>query len=55
MAHKTAARPAPARMLFNSFAFLLVFLPAALVLHGAVERFRPEWRLPALAFLSFVF
>jgi D-alanyl-lipoteichoic acid acyltransferase DltB (MBOAT superfamily) len=42
-------------MLFNSFAFLLVFLPAALLLHWAVERFRPEGRLPALAFLSFVF
>src|SRR3954471_3733796 len=42
-------------MLFNSFAFLLVFLPAALLLHWAVERFRPEWRLPALAVLSFIF
>jgi D-alanyl-lipoteichoic acid acyltransferase DltB (MBOAT superfamily) len=42
-------------MLFNSFAFLLAFLPAALLLHWAVERFRPEWRLPALAFLSFLF
>src|SRR5829696_5147767 len=42
-------------MLFNSFAFLLVFLPAALLLHWVVERFRPEWRLPALAFLSFLF
>jgi len=39
-------------MLFNSFAFLLAFLPAALLLHWAVERFRPEWRLPALALLS---
>jgi alginate O-acetyltransferase complex protein AlgI len=42
-------------MLFNSFAFLLAFLPAALLLHWAVERFRPEWRLSALAFLSFLF
>src|SRR3954452_629307 len=42
-------------MLFNSFAFLLVFLPAALLLHWAVERFRPEWRLPPLAVLSFLF
>ncbi len=42
-------------MLFNSFAFLLVFLPAALGLHWLVERFRPEWRLPVLALLSFVF
>src|SRR3954467_13868820 len=42
-------------MLFNSFAFLLVFLPCALLLHWAVERFRPEWRLHALALLSFIF
>src|SRR3954451_2128778 len=42
-------------MLFHSFTFLLVFLPAALLLHWAVERFRPEWRLPALAVLSFLF
>ncbi|MGL4728265.1 MAG: MBOAT family O-acyltransferase, partial [Bosea sp. (in: a-proteobacteria)] len=42
-------------MLFNSFAFLLVFLPVALLLHWAVERFRPEWRLALLAILSFAF
>ena len=42
-------------MLFNSFAFLLVFLPAALVMHWAAERFRPQWRLPLLLILSFVF
>ena len=42
-------------MLFNSFAFLLVFLPVALALHWAVERFRPEWRLALLAVLSFAF
>src|SRR3954447_8828944 len=42
-------------MLFNSFAFLLVFLPAALLLHALVERFRPTWRLPLLVLLSFVF
>ena len=42
-------------MLFNSFAFLLVFLPAALVLHALVERFRPHWRLPLLVVLSFAF
>lgn len=42
-------------MLFNSFAFLLVFLPAALALHFAVERFKPAWRLPLLALLSFAF
>ena len=42
-------------MLFNSFAFLIVFLPAALVLHWLVERFRPEWRLSLLLVLSFLF
>jgi D-alanyl-lipoteichoic acid acyltransferase DltB (MBOAT superfamily) len=42
-------------MLFNSFAFLLVFLPAALALHALVERFRPEWRLPVLLALSLAF
>src|SRR5215213_5732221 len=42
-------------MLFNSFVFLLGFLPAALLLHGLVERFRPAWRLPLLVVLSFVF
>ncbi len=42
-------------MLFNSFAFLLVFLPLALTLHWLVERFRPDWRLPLLVVLSFAF
>lgn len=42
-------------MLFNSFVFLLAFLPAALVLHGLAERFRPAWRLPVLVALSFLF
>ncbi|MGI6246128.1 MAG: MBOAT family O-acyltransferase [Pseudochelatococcus sp.] len=42
-------------MLFNSFAFLLVFLPCALVLHWMAERFAPAWRLPLLAVLSFAF
>ncbi len=42
-------------MLFNSFIFLLGFLPAALILHGLVERFRPDWRLPVLVLLSLVF
>ncbi|MGU3537253.1 MBOAT family O-acyltransferase [Methylobacterium sp. A54F] len=42
-------------MLFNSFVFLLAFLPAALILHGLAERFRPSWRLPVLVGLSFVF
>jgi D-alanyl-lipoteichoic acid acyltransferase DltB (MBOAT superfamily) len=42
-------------VLFNSFQFLLVFLPAALILHWAVERFRPVWRVPLLIVLSFAF
>ena len=42
-------------MLFNSFVFLLAFLPAALALHALVERHRPGWRLPLLVLLSFVF
>jgi alginate O-acetyltransferase complex protein AlgI len=42
-------------MLFNSFAFLLAFLPAALIAHWLVERFRPGWRLPLLVALSFLF
>jgi alginate O-acetyltransferase complex protein AlgI len=42
-------------MLFNSFPFLLVFLPAALLLHGLATRFRPSWRVPVLVALSFVF
>ncbi|GJE44408.1 MBOAT family O-acyltransferase [Methylobacterium soli] len=42
-------------MLFNSFVFLLAFLPAALILHALAERFRPGWRLPILVLLSFVF
>ncbi|QGY05991.1 MBOAT family protein [Methylobacterium mesophilicum SR1.6/6] len=42
-------------MLFNSFVFLLAFLPAALILHGLVARAAPAWRLPLLVVLSFVF
>ena len=42
-------------MLFNSFVFLLAFLPAALAVHGLAERYRPAWRLPVLVLLSFVF
>jgi D-alanyl-lipoteichoic acid acyltransferase DltB (MBOAT superfamily) len=42
-------------MLFNSFIFLLAFLPASLALHALVVRYRPEWRLPLLLALSFVF
>lgn len=42
-------------MLFNSFTFLLAFLPLALGLHGLVERFAPAWRLPLLLVLSLGF
>jgi alginate O-acetyltransferase complex protein AlgI len=42
-------------MLFNSFAFLLVFFPASLALHWVVERFQPQWRLSLLLILSFLF
>ena len=42
-------------MLFNSFAFLLVFLPLALALYWFADRVRPAWRLNVLLGLSFVF
>jgi len=42
-------------MLFNSFIFLFAFLPVALGMHWLVERFKPEWRLPALLVLSLFF
>ncbi|WP_243373633.1 MBOAT family O-acyltransferase [Microvirga solisilvae] len=42
-------------MLFNSFIFLLAFLPAALVLHWLTDRFKPEWRLSVLLLLSLFF
>jgi alginate O-acetyltransferase complex protein AlgI len=42
-------------MLFNSFAFLLAFLPAALLAHWLASRFRPSLRLPLLLALSFAF
>src|SRR6476620_7300141 len=42
-------------MLFNSLPFLLCFLPIALCLHWLCERFRPQWHLPVLALLSFIF
>ena len=42
-------------MLFNSFVFLLGFLPLALLLHALAERYRPAWRLPLLVALSFAF
>jgi D-alanyl-lipoteichoic acid acyltransferase DltB (MBOAT superfamily) len=42
-------------MLFNSFVFLLGFLPAALAVYAAVSRFAPTLRLPVLLALSLVF
>ncbi len=42
-------------MLFNSFVFLLAFLPTALALHALAERVRPDWRLAVLVGLSLVF
>ncbi|ACL59467.1 MBOAT family O-acyltransferase [Methylobacterium nodulans] len=42
-------------MLFNSFPFLLGFLPLALALHAFVEGSRPGWRLPLLVLLSLAF
>jgi alginate O-acetyltransferase complex protein AlgI len=42
-------------MLFNSFPFLLVFLPAALTIQALVERFAPRIRLQTLLALSLVF
>jgi alginate O-acetyltransferase complex protein AlgI len=42
-------------VLFNSFQFLLVFLPASLALHWLVARHAPAWRLPMLIVLSVVF
>ena len=41
-------------MLFNSYAFLLVFLPAALLVVGVVDR-HPRWRIPVLIALSLTF
>jgi len=42
-------------MLFNTFVFLFGFLPVALLSHWAVERAKPEWRLPLLLILSLFF
>ena len=42
------SRRPPAPMLFNSFVFLLAFLPAALLLHAAGRALAPQWRLPVL-------
>lgn len=42
-------------MLFNSFVFLLAFLPSALLVQALVERFAPAGRLLSLLGLSLVF
>ncbi|SDR60578.1 D-alanyl-lipoteichoic acid acyltransferase DltB, MBOAT superfamily [Rhizobiales bacterium GAS191] len=42
-------------MLFNSFPFLLVFLPAALAIQALAERIAPQARLQVLLGLSFAF
>jgi alginate O-acetyltransferase complex protein AlgI len=42
-------------MLFNSFPFLLVFLPAALLIQALAERYAPRLRLQVLLALSIVF
>ena len=42
-------------MLFNSFQFLLVFLPAAITIYFASARWAPAARLPTLLALSFMF
>lgn len=42
-------------MLFNSFGFLLVFLPLALAGWWGTARFAPHWRLHVLAGLSLAF
>jgi len=42
-------------MLFNSFAFLLVFLPIALAIQALAERHWPRLRLQTLLALSFIF
>jgi alginate O-acetyltransferase complex protein AlgI len=42
-------------MLFNSFPFLLVFLPAALLIQALAERYVPRVRLQVLLALSIIF
>jgi alginate O-acetyltransferase complex protein AlgI len=42
-------------MLFNSFPFLLVFLPAALLIEALAERYAPRLRLQVLLALSIIF
>src|ERR1700681_3125744 len=41
-------------MLFNSYAFLLGFLPAAILIYGFADRV-PAMRIPALVLLSLIF
>src|SRR5437762_13322869 len=41
-------------MLFNSYAFLLVFLPAAIVVYAFADPY-PRLRMPVLLLLSFIF
>src|SRR3954470_11063046 len=41
-------------MLFNSFTFLLIFLPGSLVAYRLLGQ-RPEWRVPLLLALSVLF
>ena len=41
-------------MLFNSYAFLLVFLPAALIIYALADPY-PRARMPVLLALSLVF
>jgi alginate O-acetyltransferase complex protein AlgI len=42
-------------MLFNSFPFLLVFLPTALLIQALTERYAPRLRLQVLLALSIIF
>jgi len=41
-------------MLFNDYPFLLVFLPAAILIYRLVDS-RPRWRIATLVLLSFLF
>ena len=41
-------------MLFNDYPFLLVFLPAAIVIYRLVDPY-PQWRIGTLVLMSFVF
>lgn len=41
-------------MLFNSYAFLFIFLPAAIAVYRTADNY-PSWRIPCLLALSFIF